>query len=145
MSMDLRTHHSPGGRLLLDVHHPSLLSVEARPVDLVAGLDVIKTELTCLRDAGTTLDIHAEAELAAEDMTLSHTLRDTETDSIPMTRSTKPRNQGVTAITPGVLRDSMGDLHVNGSAVEGTNRTVDGFTVAGPASGRLEMSVGRSQ
>lgn len=130
------------GSFLLDVDHPGFFPIVDRPVDLVAGPNVVKIELTRLRDGGTSLDIHADAELAAEDITLSQSLSETEIDSIPMARSTKQRIQGVVAIMPGVLRDPMGGLHVNGSGVEETNWTLDGFTASDPASGRLEMALG---
>ncbi len=73
---------------------------------------------------------------------MSQSLQEEEIDSIPITRSTKQRVQGVAAILPGVLRDSKGNLHFHGSSAEETNWTLDGFRVSDPISGRLEMALG---
>ena len=94
------------------------------------------------KDAGTTLDVHAEQLLATEDLAMSEALQEQEIDSIPTTRATKQRIQGVAAVLPGVLRSPMGDLHFHGSPAQETNWTLDGFSLSDPSSGRLEMTLG---
>ena len=130
------------GRYLLKVVHPDFFPIEGKPVDLVPGANIVNIELIRSRDSGTTLDVYAEEQQAAEVMALSQALEEEEIDSIPTTRSSKQRIQGVAAVLPGVLRDPVGDLHLHGSSGEETNWTLDGFSLSDPSSGRLEMGLG---
>lgn len=130
------------GRYWLEASHPDFFPIEGQPIDLVAGTNIVNVELIRSRDSGTTLDVHANEKLAAEVIALSQALEEAEIDSIPTTRSSKQRIQGVAAVLPGVLRDQTGDLHFHGSSGEETNWTLDGFSLSDPSSGRLEMGLG---
>ena len=131
-----------GGRYLLKVVHSEFFPIEGKPVDLIDGVNIVNVELICSRDSGTILDIYADEQLAVEEIALSQALDEEEIDSIPTTRSSKQRIQGITAILPGVIRDPLGDLHFRGSSAAETNWTLDGFSLSDPASGRLEMGLG---
>ena len=130
------------GSYLLKVVHPDFFPIEGKPIDFVPGANIVNIELVRSKDSGTTLDVYAEEQLAAEVMALSQALEEAEIDSIPTTRSSKQRIQGVAAVLPGVLRDPTGDLHFHGSSGEETNWTLDGFSLSDPSSGRLEMGLG---
>ena len=130
------------GRFLLRVAHADFFPIAGKPVDLVNGVNIVNIELTRSKDPGTTLDVYAEEQLATEEIAMSQALDEKEIDSIPTTRSSKQRIQGVAAILPGVLRSPMGDLHFHGSSARETNWTLDGFSLSDPASGRLEMRLG---
>ena len=130
------------GRYLVKVAHADFFPIEGKPVELINGVNIVNIELIRSNDIGTTLDVHAGEQPVAEVIVRSQGLEEEEIDSIPMTRSTKQRIQGVAAILPGVLRDPIGDLHFHGSSPEETNWTLDGFSLSDPASGRLEMGLG---
>lgn len=130
------------GRYLLRVDHADFFPIEGKPVDLADGVNIVNIELIRSKDTGTTLDVHAEQLLASEDLAMSQALGEQEIDSIPTTRATKQRIQGVAAVLPGVLRSPMGDLHFHGSPAQETNWTLDGFSLSDPSSGRLEMTLG---
>ena len=130
------------GRYLLRVAHADFFPIGGKPVDLISGVNIVNIELIRSRDAGTTLDVHAEQLLATEELAMSQALGEQEIDSIPTTRSSKQRIQGVAAVLPGVLRSPMGDLHFHGSPAQETNWTLDGFSLSDPSSGRLEMTLG---
>ncbi len=130
------------GSYLLRVAHADYFPIEGKPVDLINGVNIVNIELIRSEDAGTTLDVHADQLLATEELAMSQTLGEQEIDSIPTTRSTKQRIQGVAAVLPGVLRSPMGDLHFHGSSAQETNWTLDGFSLSDPSSGRLEMTLG---
>lgn len=130
------------GRYFLDVAHAEFFPIRGRPIDLVAGPNVVSIDLIDSGAAGTTVDVYAVEQLATEQTAQAQTLEQEQIDAIPMSRSTKQRIQGITAILPGVLRDPLGGLHFNGSPEEETNWMLDGFSVSDPASGRLEMALG---
>ena len=130
------------GRYLLSLERPGYFPVRQRAVELVEGTNHVNVEVVPSEDAGTTVEVRAYAQLAAKEADISHTLQENEIDSVPMSRSTKQRIQGVAAILPGVLRDPGGEMHFHGSAAEETNWSLDGFTVTDPATGRLEMALG---
>ncbi len=130
------------GRYLLKVTHAGFFPIEGRPLDLFKGVNVVNIELSRSEEVETTLDVYAGEQLPVEEIAMSQALEETEIDSIPTTRSSKQRVQGVAAVLPGVLRDPNGDLHIHGSTVEETNWTLDGFSLSDPASGKLEMGLG---
>lgn len=131
-----------GGRYFLKVTHADFFPIDGKPVDLIHGVNLVNIELIRLNDIRTTLDVYPDEQLAGEEIAMSQALAEEEIDSIPTTRSSKQRIQGVAAILPGVLRGPMGDLHLHGSSVEETNWTLDGFSLSDPASGELEMALG---
>lgn len=130
------------GRYLLKVAHADFFPIGGKPLDLADGVNIVNIELIRSRDTGTTLDVHAEQLLTSEELAMSQSLGEQEIDSIPTTRATKQRIQGVAAVLPGVLRSPMGDLHFHGSPAQETNWTLDGFSLSDPSSGRLEMTLG---
>ncbi len=130
------------GRYLLGVARADFFPIEGRAVELISGVNIVKIELIRSEDTGTTLDVHAGQLLATEQLAISQTLAEQEIDSIPTTRSTKQRIQGVAAVLPGVLRSPMGELHFHGSSAQETNWNLDGFSLSDPSSGRLEMALG---
>ena len=130
------------GKYLLRVNHAGFFPIEGKPVDLIDGVNIVNIELIRSRDAGTTLDVYPDERFATEEIAMAQALGEQEIDSIPTTRSTKQRIQGVAAVLPGVLRSPMGDLHFHGSPAQETNWTLDGFSLSDPSSGRLEMTLG---
>ncbi len=130
------------GRFFLSVDHPGFFSIEGKPIDLAAGANIVNVELIRSEDGGTAVEIRAREQLAAEEIAMSQALDEEEIDTVPMSRSTKQRIQGVAAILPGVLRHPYGELHFHGSPAQETNWVLDGFNVTDPATGRLEMALG---
>ena len=130
------------GRYLLRATHPDFFPIQGRQVDLVEGDNLVHVELAPSHDSGTSVDVSAEGQLAGERLAISEALAEAEIDSIPTTRASKQRIQGVAAVLPGVLRDARGEMHFHGSPVEETNWTLDGFSLSDPSSGRLEMALG---
>lgn len=130
------------GEYRLQVLHPEFFPIENRRVDLSIGLNIVNVELVEPSGDTVTLSVHARAPLATEAIAMSQTLDEDEIDTIPVTRSSKQRIQGVSAALPGIVRGPMGDVHFHGSATQETNWTLDGFSVTDPASGALEMTLG---
>ena len=131
-----------GGTYLLDASRDGFFPIEGRPVELVRGVNVVNIELLPSRSFETTVDVFADGQLDSQDVAMAQRLEEAEIDTIPATRSSKQRIQGVAAMLPGVLRDSKGDLHFQGGSAEETNWTLDGFDLSDPATGRLEMALG---
>ena len=125
------------GRYLLNVVHTGFFPIEDKPVDLIDGMNIVNVELIRSEAVGTTLDVYPEGEMA-----MGQEMGEREIDSIPTTRSTKQRIQGVAAVLPGVLRSPIGDLHLHGSSAQETNWTLDGFSLSDPFSGKAEMALG---
>ena len=130
------------GRYLLGVAHADFFPIEDKPVELINGVNIFKIELIRSQDTGTTLDVYAAQLLPTEELAMAQALDEQEIDSIPTTRASKQRIQGVAAVLPGVLRSPLGELHFHGSPAQETNWTLDGFTLSDPSSGRLEMALG---
>ena len=130
------------GRYLLGVAHADFFPIEDKPVELINGVNIVKIELIRSKDTGTTLDVYAAQLLPTEELAMAQALDEQEIDSIPTTRASKQRIQGVAAVLPGVLRSPIGELHFHGSPAQETNWTLDGFTLSDPSSGRLEMALG---
>ena len=130
------------GSYALNVTCADFFPIEGKPVDLAKGFNIVQIVLVRSEDEGTSVDIHANAQIEAKEIAMSQALNEEEIDSVPMPRATKQRIQGVAAILPGVIRDPIGELHFHGSSAEETNWTLDGFNVSDPASGRLEMALG---
>ncbi len=130
------------GRYLLQVAHTGFFTIEAKPIDLIDGVNIVNVELIRSEAVGTTLDVYPEEPLATRQIAISHELGEREIDSIPTTRSTKQRIRGVAAVLPGVLRGPTGDLYLHGSSAQETNWTLDGFSLADPFSGKPEMTLG---
>ena len=130
------------GRYLLKVSRAGFFPIEGKPVDLVDGLNVVNVELIRSEAIGTTLDVYPEKRLVTREITMSQELGEREIDSIPTTRSTKQRIDGVAAVLPGVLKSPRGELYLHGSSAQETNLTLDGFSLSDPFSGKPEMTVG---
>ena len=130
------------GAYLVRVSHEGFFPIEGKPADLVEGVNLVNVELTRSLDGGTSVDVHANEQLVAEQIAQSQALAEREIDAIPTTRSTKQRIQGATAVLPGVLRSPYGAVHFHGSPAYETNWTLDGFSLSDPASGALEMALG---
>ena len=130
------------GEYLLQATHGDYYPINGKPLDLITGVNIVNIELILSAEAQITVDVYPDDHLSVEQIAMSQALEEREIDSIPATRSTKLRIQGVTAVLPGVLRDPKGDLHFHGSSVEEMNWTLDGFSLSDPASGKLEMGLG---
>ena len=130
------------GEYRLTVTHAQYFPINDKPVELVAGENVLNVEMIRSRAVGTVVDVRSAAERPEDEIVMSHQLGDEEIDAIPMTRATKQRIQGVAAVLPGVVRTAYGDLHLHGSPARETNWSLDGFNLADPASGELEMTLG---
>ena len=130
------------GRYLLKVDHAGFFPIEDKPVDLIDGENIVNIKLIRSEAVGTTLDVHPEEPLATKEIAMSNELEEREIDSIPTTRSTKQRIDGVAAVLPGVLRSPIGGLHLHGSSAQETNWTLDGFSLSDPFSGESEMTLG---
>lgn len=130
------------GRYLLKVAHAGFFPIEDRPVDLIDGENIVNIELIRSEVVGATLDVYPEEPFATREIAMSDELGEREIDSIPTTRSTKQRIDGVAAVLPGVLRSPIGGLHLHGSSAQETNWTLDGFSLSDPFSGESEMTLG---
>lgn len=133
---------SRAGDCRLTVTHAEFFPIKAKPIDLVEGDNVVNVELIRARAAGTVVDVRSGQQPPEDEIAVSHVLVEEEIDALPMTRATKQRIQGVAAVLPGVVRTAYGDLHLNGSPARETNWSLDGFNLADPASGELEMTLG---
>lgn len=130
------------GEYRLTVTHAEFFPIKAKPIELVEGENMARIELIRARAAGTVIDVRSEQRPPKDEIAVSREIVEEEIDSLPMTRSTKQRIQGVAAVLPGVVRTAYGDLHLNGSPARETNWSLDGFNLADPASGELEMTLG---
>jgi len=133
---------SRAGEYRLTVTHAEFFPIKAKPIELVEGENMARIELIRARAAGTVIDVRSEQRPPKDEIAVSREIVEEEIDSLPMTRSTKQRIQGVAAVLPGVVRTAYGDLHLNGSPARETNWSLDGFNLADPASGELEMTLG---
>lgn len=130
------------GEYLLQATHGDYYPIKDKGLDLITGLNLVNIELILLEKSLITVDVYPDDHLSVEQIAMSQALEEKEIDSIPTTRSTKLRIQGVTAVLPGVLKDPKGDLHFHGAPVEEMNWNLDGFNLSDPASGKLEMGLG---
>ncbi len=130
------------GTFHLTVTHDDFFAVEANPIELAEGTNAVRVELVQSRDAGTVVDVRSEPRRPADQIAMSTALVEEEIDSMPVTRATKQRIQGVAAVLPGVVRTAYGDIHLHGSRASETNWSLDGFNLSDPATGELEMALG---
>ena len=130
------------GEYRLTVTHAEFFTIEGKPVELAEAENVVNVELIRSRAAGTVVDVRSDGPPPKDEIAISRVLVEEEIDSIPMTRATKQRIQGVAAVLPGVVRTAYGDIHLHGSPARETNWSLDGFNLADPASGELEMTLG---
>ncbi len=130
---------SQGGRYYVSVGFPGFYELKRRPVDLVAGVNVITIDLIPIEDTSYSIDVYPEKNIEIEQIASSYDLSDEDILEIPAARSYYLAN--MMSVMPGVLQDSSGKLHLNGSSAEQGNWLLDGFNVADPVTGQLEATL----
>ena len=130
---------SQAGRYYLSVNIVGFYELKRRPVDLVAGVNVITIDLIPIEDNSYSIDVYPEKNIEIEQIASSYDLSDDDILSIPAARSYYLSN--MMSVMPGVVQDSSGGLHFNGSSAEQTNWLLDGFNLADPVTGQLEATL----
>jgi outer membrane receptor protein involved in Fe transport len=130
---------SQAGRYLVSTSSPGFHDLNRRPVDLVVGINVLTIDLVAIQNLIYSLDVYPEKTLEVEQIASTYDLTDEDLNSIPVARSYYLQNS--MAALPGVIQDSQGKLHFNGSSAEQTNFLLDGFNVADPVTGQLDATL----
>ena len=98
---------SRAGEYRLTVTHAEFFPIKAKPIELVEGDNMARVELIRARAAGTVIDVRSEQRPPKDEIAVSRELVEEEIDSLPMTRSTKQRIQGVARRASGRGQDRV--------------------------------------
>lgn len=124
------------GQYFLTVAAPGFFALSRRPIDLIMGVNIISVEMVVQQNSQSSLDVYADQNLIVDHIPVSYALTNEEILSIPVPRAYLWQN--TVASMPGILKDSKGRLHFNGSSSDQNHWLMDGFNIADPSSGQLE-------
>jgi hypothetical protein len=124
------------GQYFLTIAAPGYFTLTHKPIDLTMGVNIITVEMLPQQTSQTSLEVYADQNLIVDHIPVSYALTNEEILAIPVSRAYYWQN--TIASMPGVLKDSRGRLHFNGSSSDQNNWLMDGFNIADPSSGQLE-------
>ncbi len=124
------------GQYFLTIAASGFFTLNRRPIDLIMGVNIISVEMVAQQNSQASLEVYADQNLIVDHIPVSYALTNEEILSIPVSRAYFWQN--TIASMPGILKDSRGRLHFNGSSSDQNNWLMDGFNIADPSSGQLE-------
>jgi hypothetical protein len=125
------------GRYSVSIDHEGYFQLKESPVELREGQNDATFVLTGLREVFESLDVSASPPgIDPEQTTPQETLTGKEILFIPFSSTNNLRN--AISLLPGIVQDSRGGIHVDGSSEDQVQYTLDGFNIGDPLTGKFE-------
>ncbi|MFN3322117.1 MAG: carboxypeptidase regulatory-like domain-containing protein [Bryobacteraceae bacterium] len=111
-----------------------------RSVRLDEGENEATLVLTLLREVFESVEVTDSASAVGLDSTVAQeTLSGNQILNIPYTGTSNLKN--AVRLLPGAVRDTQGEIHINGGAADQVLYTLNGFNVTDPLTGRFESRI----
>ncbi|MCC6367468.1 MAG: TonB-dependent receptor [Bryobacterales bacterium] len=125
------------GEYRVTAEHEGFFPAQLKPLQVGPEGEELALTLEPLREVVERVEVHAQTQTVDMDTTNStRTMRGEEILNIPYPNTNDFK--AAARMMPGVVRDSRGGIHVNGSAEDQVLYTLDGFNLNDPLTGRLE-------
>ncbi|HEX8985987.1 MAG TPA: TonB-dependent receptor [Bryobacteraceae bacterium] len=125
------------GDYLLGAEREGFFRVQGRPVKLAEGVNEVSLVLNPAREVFEKVDVsYSPPQVDYERTTPDERLTGTQVLEIPYPSTNTLRN--ALRAMPGIVQDSHGGVHLNGSTEEQILYTLDGFQINDPLTGRFE-------
>jgi hypothetical protein len=127
------------GNYLIDIRREGYYELKDRPVDVERPVELTLT-INSVREVFQSVDVNAQPSPAdiAESRNEEH-LSGTDVNDIPYPNSHSLRN--AMKLMPGVVEDTSGALHFNGSSENQVEYVLNGFNITDPVSGQFHSTL----
>ncbi len=126
-----------GGDYRINAQREGFFLLRERPVRLVAGDNIVTLVLNHQTEHADSVEVaYSPPAVNPDEPRATQQLVATELTGIPYPNTSELRN--VLPALPGIVQDSRGNLHIQGSSADQTFWTLDGFNVTDPLTGRLD-------